>query len=143
MSKYGFDKLFTCEEANELLPRLGLLVRELQVQANSMRERVAVLSRERPQEQLADMELDDIVELHPELRRYTRRMAELASQIEELGCFLKDIDLGLVDFPCERENEVVFLCWQYGETHITAWHAIEGGFASRRPLAGAHKQYLN
>ena len=59
-----------------------------------------------------------------------------------MGCFLKDIDQGLVDFPFlieadgDDEDEVVFLCWQYGEPHIVAWHSIEGGFGQRRADSG-------
>lgn len=70
-------------------------------------------------------------------------MSEIAGQIEELGCFLKDIDQGLVDFPCEVGNEIVFLCWQFGESRVIAWHPIEGGFGDRKPIPGARKAYLN
>jgi len=70
-------------------------------------------------------------------------MAEIATEIEEMGCFLKDIDLGLVDFPSEMEGDVVFLCWQYGEAQVIAWHSIESGFGQRRPLPDAAKPYLN
>ena len=72
-----------------------------------------------------------------------------ASEIQEMGCFLKDIDQGLVDFPFlieaegDDEDEVVFLCWQYGEQQIVAWHSIEGGFGQRQPLPGASKPLLN
>ena len=68
-------------------------------------------------------------------------MAEIASEIEAMGCFLKDVDQGLVDFPFllsgEEEDQVVFLCWQFGEPRIFAWHAIDAGFGERRPLPGA------
>ena len=70
-------------------------------------------------------------------------MAKLCAQIDQHGCFLKDIDLGLVDFPGEVDNQVVFLCWQFGEQRISAWHEIESGFSGRRPLSGAPKPYLN
>jgi len=38
---------------------------------------------------------------------------------------------------------VVFLCWQYGEPQLVAWHPIGQGFASRQPLAGTRKIVLN
>jgi hypothetical protein len=40
----------------------------------------------------------------------------------------------LLDFPCLLGEEIVFLCWQYGEPEIAYWHRIEEGFAGRRPL---------
>ena len=70
-------------------------------------------------------------------------MADIIGEIEDLGCFLKDIDLGLIDFPYEMGDEVVFLCWQYGEAQVLAWHAIDSGFAQRQTLPDASKPYLN
>jgi len=141
LDKYRFDKLFSPQEANELVPRLELLVRELQTHANQLRERVAALARQ--DSELEDMGLQDIIDRHPQLKGITSRMAELAGQIESFGCFLKDIDQGLVDFPGEIEGELVFLCWQFGEPRLIAWHSLESGFASRRPLPNTPKPYLN
>ena len=54
--------------------------------------------------------------------------------IEQLGCHLKGLDPGLVDFPHLRDGKEVYLCWRYGEPEITYWHDIEGGFSGRKPL---------
>jgi hypothetical protein len=140
---YQFDRLFSVEQANELIPRLEIMVHDLQLHANTLRERISSLARSDPASEIDAMKLEQIIKLHPELRQFTDQMAELASQIEALGCFLKDIDLGLIDFPADVDNETVFLCWQIGESHISTWHSVEGGFASRRPLHGAAKPYLN
>ncbi len=141
MEKYRFDKLFSQQEANELVPRLELLVRELQMHANQLRERVAALASQ--DSELEDLGLQDIIDRHPQLKGITSRMAELAGQIESFGCFLKDIDQGLVDFPGEVEGELVFLCWQFGEPRLIAWHSLESGFSARRPLPNTPKPYLN
>jgi hypothetical protein len=55
-------------------------------------------------------------------------------KLEELGVVLKDFDLGLLDFPSEREGEDVLLCWQVGEDAVTSWHGLEEGFAGRKPI---------
>jgi hypothetical protein len=141
LGKYQFDKLFSQQEANELLPRLELLIRELQMHANQLREKVTDLARH--DNELEEMGLQDIIDRHPELKAITSRMAELAGQIESFGCFLKDIDQGLIDFPGEVEGELVFLCWQFGEPRLLAWHTMESGFGSRRPLPNTPKPYLN
>ena len=147
MGKHRFDKLFSAEEANELIPRLEILIRDLQVQAGAMRKRIADLSRF--DDKLSQLDLPQVVERYPELRNVAGRMSEIASEIEEMGCFLKDIDQGLVDFPFlieaegDEEDDVVFLCWQYGEPRIVAWHSIESGFGERQPLPGASKPLLN
>jgi hypothetical protein len=141
--KRRFEKLFSREEANQLVPRLEEIVRRLQILGHQLRERVKDLCQTETDASYDQMDLDKIIEQRPELRAVAEEMAQLAMQIEEYGCFLKDIDLGLVDFPSELNNEVVFLCWQFGESQLSAWHSVEGGFATRRPLSGAPKVYLN
>jgi hypothetical protein len=142
LANYHFDKLFSPEEACELIPRLELLIRDLQSRAGELRGQIAdVVVRDPGADHL---ELAEVIAHHPELRAPAARMAELAQEIESLGCFLKDIDLGLIDFPWEiDEGKVVFLCWQPGESEIVAWHTVESGFAERRPLPGASKPYLH
>jgi len=62
------------------------------------------------------------------------QIAEGTRRIEALGCVVKDLDRGLVDFPSRREDQTVFLCWRLGETSIRYWHGLKEGFAGRKPL---------
>lgn len=55
-------------------------------------------------------------------------------RLEELGVVLKDIDLGLLDFPSEREGDEVLLCWQVGEESVSTWHGLAEGYAGRKPI---------
>lgn len=135
MATDQFAKLFTAEEANELIPRLEVLVRKLQANAARARDRAA--------EAGSQADLEALSRSDPVLRTAMREMSKVAEEIQELGCFLKDIDLGLVDFPGEVDGDTVFLCWQYGETRLVAWHSLDEGFGSRRPLPGSRKVYLN
>lgn len=141
MAKHRFNKIFTPDDANELIPTLAALICDLQLNASELRSRIAELIKSDPE--IDAMRLRELVERHPELRPFATRIGEIASQIEEHGCFLKDIDQGLIDFPAEIGDEVAFLCWQYGEPRVVAWHPIDGGFGQRRALPGAPKTYLN
>lgn len=142
MGNYQFDKLFSLNEASELIPTLELLVRDLQSCVNALRTRVAELHGDAAA--LEELALGAIVERYPELKGTASRMAAIAQEIESHGCFLKDIDLGLIDFPWAIDDDhVVFLCWQSGEQVIASWHPVEGGFGQRQPLPGVAKQYLN
>lgn len=143
MTEHQFEKLFSPEQANDLIPQLEVIVGALQRHAMTLRQRVAALAAENPAAGLQHLRLEQIVARYPELTKMTDQMAELAARIDDLGCFLKDLDLGLVDFPSELNDQVVFLCWQLGEPQVSAWHSIEGGFAGRRALAGTRKPYLN
>lgn len=58
----------------------------------------------------------------------------LVHQIQDLGVLIKDINLGLLDFPALKDGREVYLCWRYGEGEIAYWHEIEAGFAGRQPI---------
>lgn len=142
MPSYRFDKVFTPAEANELIPRLEVAIRELQTRAGELRGRIAELAKLDPGAQR--LALPQIIERYPQLRESANQLAQAAEKIESYGCLLKDIDQGLVDFPWEMEEDrVVFLCWQFGEPAVIAWHPVDAGFTQRQPLSGAPKHYLN
>jgi hypothetical protein len=56
------------------------------------------------------------------------------TEIQALGGVIKDLALGLVDFPHLREGRTVNLCWRYGEQRVTHWHGLDEGYAARKPL---------
>ena len=63
------------------------------------------------------------------------KVGKLTTEIGELGVEMKDYTRGLIDFPCMRNDRVIYLCWQLGEGEtIEWWHEIEAGFAGRQPL---------
>ncbi len=63
-----------------------------------------------------------------------KRLQTELKKISELGCFVKDIERGLVDFCYKLNGDIVFLCWKYGEDKINHWHSLNSGFTGRRPL---------
>ena len=56
------------------------------------------------------------------------------SEINAIGVQVKDLDIGLLDFPCKVDGEIVLLCWKMGEPTITHWHGTEEGYAGRKPI---------
>jgi hypothetical protein len=131
--------MFSVDEANQLIPqlcavfqRLGELRDEISARANEI-ERLgynpAVSShRTIPPE---------IVERRRILEARADDFRAAVQRIEDLGGQLKDLDLGLVDFPAVIGGESVLLCWQYGEPAVMHYHALDEGFRSRRRIAGA------
>jgi hypothetical protein len=55
-------------------------------------------------------------------------------RIEEIGCQVKDLETGLIDFPTLYRDREVYLCWKLGESSISFWHHIEDGFRGRQPI---------
>jgi hypothetical protein len=59
--------------------------------------------------------------------------AELTS-LAALGVILRDPEMGLVDFPAERDGERVYLCWMLGEDSVAHYHGEQAGMNGRMPL---------
>ena len=92
---------------------------------------------------LAALTPEELLRQRPAARAWVEELDGIVQEIEESGAHLKDVQLGLVDFPSEREGEIVYLCWQFGETEIAYWHRVEDGFSGRQPLPGsAPPRYL-
>ena len=58
----------------------------------------------------------------------------LIHRIQDMDVLIKDINLGLLDFPALKDGREVYLCWQYGEGDIAFWHEVEEGYAGRQPI---------
>ena len=123
-----FEKHFTLDEANALLPELRDLLRGIQ----SVRTHLVVdLERAAPVLQLSRSNGGG-----QETSGYLTRIHELNDQLgrlAELGIQLKDIDRGLIDFPAWRGEQEVFLCWHLDEDDVRYWHDLESGYAGRQP----------
>ena len=81
--------------------------------------------------------LPDIVHLarrRAERDKAVQRTKDALAEIEAMGVQVKDLDMGLLDFPCKVDEEIVLLCWKVGEDKITHWHSMEEGFRGRKPI---------
>jgi hypothetical protein len=70
----------------------------------------------------------------PRFAELKHEIGRLIYRIESFGCLVKDIDLGLIDFPAVRDDEPIYLCWKLGEPRVAYWHGVDEGFSSRKPL---------
>ena len=69
-----------------------------------------------------------------EREKAIHRVKDTLAEINAIGVQVKDIDIGLLDFPCKVEGRIVLLCWKLGEQGITHWHTSSEGFAGRKPV---------
>ena len=72
--------------------------------------------------------------VHPGYFLGLERMQAALQGVTALGCHVKDLETGLIDFPATREGRTVFLCWRLGENQVRYWHEIDSGFAGRLPI---------
>ncbi len=126
---------FTLNEANALLSRLSDLLLQMQeskAKHDQLREKATeYVYRMSSNGHVIEMELN---ETRQELAKATAELNSLIERGRELGCEVKDIDQGLVDFRTERDGREVYLCWKLGEPDVRWWHELDTGFAGRRPL---------
>ena len=98
------------------------------------------------QDRLAVLELiggkDTTSPEHAEYAAKRKATTALVSQFEtdfrkvrSLGCFVKDINRGLVDFYSVRNGRLIFFCWQLGEQEIRFWHELNSGYSGRKPIS--------
>lgn len=130
-------RYFTLVEARAALPAVARIIREaVQAKAhyqeaeNSIRElsqRILMLGGMNVNTTLAEAWKAQCDSNAQTLKRSVER-------IEELGVLVKDLDIGLVDFPTLFRGEEVYLCWRMDEADIDHWHGINEGFRGRRPI---------
>jgi hypothetical protein len=125
-------KLFTINEANEMLPVIRPKLERIKAQY----EKIAVYRESAKSAAAAATESGGGgMEGGSSYVKSLYEIGKLTTEMNELGIQLKDYSRGLIDFPCMREGRVVLLCWQLGEDEkIEWWHELEGGFIGRQPL---------
>jgi hypothetical protein len=131
------SKTFSLSEAQTLLPVLEALLKRAQAAG----KRAAELGIEMQQ---LSQRIFLSGGMHVNVTQAARRRAErdkvlqeandTVAEIDEIGVQVKDLEKGLLDFPCVMEGQTVLLCWKLGEKEIGFWHTPEEGFAGRKPL---------
>ncbi|HWM85445.1 MAG TPA: DUF2203 domain-containing protein [Kofleriaceae bacterium] len=89
-----------------------------------------VMSTPGSSEMPADVQRDLVL-----FRGLVETLREQVDEIQATGCVIKDIEVGLVDWPALHHGREVLLCWKYGEREVGWWHDLESGFAGRRPVS--------
>lgn len=70
----------------------------------------------------------------PDMTEAMNKLESEVRKLEEMGCVLRDMSMGLVDFPAVRLGERVWLCWRLGEDHVAFWHSRHEGYSGRKPV---------
>ncbi|MDC0205859.1 DUF2203 domain-containing protein [Nitrospinae bacterium] len=122
-------KLFTLQEANTFVPQLLDLVPKIQKLSISLSNDFPDIKNAREKAKWNGGSEQGVGYLAAVLK-YNNFM----HKIEEIGCEVKGIREGLVDFPSIREGKEVYLCWRMPEKEILFWHDLNTGFAGRKPL---------
>ena len=130
-------KTFTLEEAESLLPVLESLLRtsiegkkvieSLEEEYNDFRHRVFLNGG-------MTLDVREAARKRATYDKTVQNVRDAVAEIHAIGVQVKDLDIGLLDFPCEIDGEIILLCWKYGEKGISFYHSLEAGFAGRQPI---------
>jgi hypothetical protein len=144
------SRTFTLDEAQMLLPVLESLLKRA-IQSKTLMEEVDGEFQENAHRVfLNGGTLVNVVHLarrKAERGKAMQRIKDALAEIDATGVQVKDLDIGLLDFPCQVDGEIVLLCWKLGEPKIAHWHSTTEGFAGRRLIddwiANAGKKRTN
>jgi hypothetical protein len=130
-------KYFTVEEAEELLPKISRILSR-------------VIKLDKALDLLSTIEIEVYGDDYDNLRRITKLNKQFhklsyefynkIEKIEDMGCVVKDIDLGIVDFYSKFDGGDIFLCWKLGERKIKFWHDLDSGYECRKPILDLSKK---
>jgi hypothetical protein len=130
------NRIFTVEEANEALESLRPITERMVAHRRELAD--AQMRRAELVARIAtnggDLVPSDLRAAAAEVEREGHLVADCVRRITGEGVQVKDVDVGLLDFPARREGEDVLLCWRLGEDEVAYWHGLEEGFAGRKPL---------
>ena len=118
---------FTLAQANSTLPLVRRIVGDI-VRTHGLVQRLqaemehAAAAREQAATQ---SKLDESV----------TRLEDYIDELSEVGCELKDYQIGLIDFVGRHQSRDVYLCWKLGEEKVGYWHEMNAGYAGRQPAS--------
>ena len=131
------NRSFTLDEAHALLPILESLLRTA-IDGKKLIETVDGEFHEISHRIMVNggmhLNIVHFARRKAEREKAVQRIKDALGEIDATGVQVKDLDIGLLDFPCEVEGRTVLLCWKLGEAGITHWHGTDEGFASRKPI---------
>jgi hypothetical protein len=131
------DRTFTLDEAQSLLPVLESLLRTA-IDSKKLMEAVEAelqaLSHRVFLNGGTHVDVIPIARRKAERAKAEQRAKDALAEIDSIGVQVKNLDIGLLDFPCLVDGRIILLCWKLGEKSITHWHGTQEGFAGRKPV---------
>jgi hypothetical protein len=130
-------KIFTLDEAQSLLPVVESLLKRAMDTKNAAEEIEQELQQLARRIHFAGgywVDAPKVFRRRAELQKQLEQVKEVLEEIDSIGVQVKDLNSGLLDFPCRLEDEIVLLCWKMGESSIGYWHTQDSGYAGRQPI---------
>ena len=129
-------KYFTIEGAEALLPRIEKILRKV-VSLNKALDILSTIEIEVYEDDYEN--LAKVTKINKQFHKLSYQFFLGIETLEEMGCIVKDYEVGIIDFYSMFDGREIFLCWKLGEMGINFWHEVEGGYMGRKPITGLRK----
>ena len=129
-------KYFTMEEVERMLPEIEMILKRT-IKLNKALDLLATIEIEVYDDDYEN--LRRVTKLNKQFHKLSLEFYESIEKLEDMGCLIKDIEIGLVDFYSKFENKDIFLCWKFGEKRIKFWHEVDSGYDGRRHILDLRK----
>jgi len=129
------ERIFSIAEANAALRVLAPRIERLQAlrrEAERLHDLLEVMWNRLEEHESV---LSTIGERQQELDGLSKEFSRLVDEVDATGVVLRDLDMGLVDFPARARGLPIFLCWRAGEARVGFWHGPAEGYAGRKPIS--------
>jgi hypothetical protein len=131
------EKTFTLEEAQSLLPVLESLLRSA-IEGKKQAEAIDAEFQEVAHRVFLNggtfLKIVPLAKRRADRDKAVQTVKDAITEIASIGVQVKDLDMGLLDFPCVVDGQIILLCWKLGEKAIEFWHGLEEGYAGRKPI---------
>ncbi|MGH9626755.1 MAG: DUF2203 domain-containing protein [Bryobacteraceae bacterium] len=131
------SRFFTLEQAEQLLPEVDKALRELldaKADYEEVQNNLRDLSRQITMMGGTQVNPQNVAGMNQRKEKSAQQLKDVFEKIQEIGCQIKDVEIGLVDFPTLYHGDEVCLCWKLGETGIRYWHGMTEGFRGRKAI---------
>ena len=125
----NLEKVFTLSEANRLIPQL-----EEHLNAVKLGKAVLIRTKNEVKKASSKAQFGGGTFAGPPYITALEQISENLQVVQEMGVLVKDVDMGLCDFPYLLDGRIVYLCWKLGESEIRWWHEVSSGYRDRQPL---------
>lgn len=132
-------RFFSLEEANSVLPKLERLLEGLDHKKEAQAKlHDTILMEELLVQAGSSGAASDTVACDQEAKDLDEAVANLQKDLDEirtLGCVVRNVEQGWIDFPTKRDGELIYFCWRRGEKTIRFFHSRKSGMTERVPLS--------
>ena len=128
----GTPRTYSIDEANALVPQVRAVLLQIAVEQRRLAHAHEEMHR-RLEGDGDPVALEQAGHHEAEMNEIAEGIRTLQAHLDGLGIQLRDLEMGLVDFPAERDGRRVWLCWRLSDPRVAFWHPTDEGYATRRP----------